>query len=80
MLYLQANDRDGTAGCALRFSFMRQPSGESGIDTSLIAGFVLAILTLGFLVFGGKSDLAGSNDLNVNIKPTETQTPATSKG
>jgi hypothetical protein len=66
----------------LRFSPMRQPSenNQSGIDTSLIVGFVVAVFTLGFLVFGGRFDLEGSNDLNVNIKPPQIQTPATGEG
>jgi hypothetical protein len=63
----------------LRFSPMRRRSEniQPGIDMSLIAGFLVAVSTLGFLVFAGRSDLQVSNDLNVNVKPSQIQTPTT---
>ena len=65
-----------------RFSLMRQRSDNthSGIDMSLIAGFLVALFTLGFLIFAGRFDLKGSKDLNVNIEPPRIETPATGKG
>lgn len=59
---------------------MRHENNQSGIDMSLIAGFLVAAFTLGFLIFAGSFGLQSSKDLNVEIKPSQIHTPATGEG
>jgi hypothetical protein len=48
---------------------------------SLIAGFLVALFTLGFLIFAGRLDLQSTNNQNVDIKPPQMiETPATGEG